>query len=340
MYCKKCGQEVSELDIYCPYCSDKVSHTDSEEEINLDNIQAENNTYSIDDLLDMDVKVEKIETKNIDQDYEKYKKSIFNKKDMQYDLNYDDLDDFDDDDEYKGILTNKILIVLIVIAFVTAAGLAAKFLFFGDRLIANQDDQTPTVEDQDDENKDSEEPNKPNEDTEDETTLSQREQIISNLTAQNYNILEVRSNEELKYDSTITYKEEDIHTSTPVTNEVWKEIGGIPAYYEEAIIKALVRFNSKWIDYVNNNDKTVISLVEKDSRAYKNIITFNRGDTQEEFLLFEIGEIRKGKNGYYVWTHEKIKVVKDGESKIREYDWIYKLVEGEYDFFISNYYKN
>jgi len=275
------------------------------------------------------------EAKNVDQEYENYKNSIFKNQSQNYEIDYSDMDD--EDDGFKGI-GGKLVIVLIVIAFVTATALAGKYFFFDDNSDNRQGEIVGQEQDQDNDELDSEEPPSGS-DVEQEDPMDPREQAFLDIEALNNNINEVRNNLDLKFDAAKEYDEGDINTSIPISDEVWKEIEGKTYDYQTALIKSLVQFNSKWIDYVNNNDPTVISLVEKESKAYKNVVNFNREGIFEEFLLFEVGEIRKGEKGYYVWTHEKIKVVENGESKIKEYFWIYKLVEGEYDFFISNYYK-
>lgn len=332
MYCNKCGQEVDERDLYCPHCSSEINnHTNYNEDesgdVKISDEKDEGND-AVDTLIDINEKMKKSEDINVDQEYEAYKKSVFNNHNNEY-------FEFEKEDEggLKGA-GNKLLIVLIVITFITATTLAAKYYFFADYF--NKSNAEIPGETNEQQNEEAEEKDIPSDNTEE--NLSQRQQIFQGLEALNYNIQEIRNNENLKYNADENYKEEDVLISTPVADEVWKEIEGKSYYYNEAIIKALVQFNSKWIDYVNNNDKAVLSLVEKDSKAYKNAATFNREGILEEFLLFEIGEIRRGKNGYYAWTHERIKVIEDGESEIREYNWIYKLVEGEYDFFISNYY--
>ncbi len=334
MYCTKCGQNIDENDVYCPYCRSKLN----EEFIQNDNANDSEASECSDGVMRL-FEVERKsspETQNVDQEYEKYKNSILKNQSKDYILDFDD--DEEDDGGFKGI-GGKLVIILIVIAFVTATALAAKYFFFDDDLIGRQQEEG-VVDEGNNEVPDDPGTQVPSDsENGEQKSLSSREQAFSDIEDLNYNIDEIRNNENLKYNETIKYKNADIKNSTHISDEIWKEIEGKPYPYQTAIIKSLVQFNSKWIDYVNNNDKTVLSLVEKDSRAYKNVVNFDREGTLEEFLLFEIGEIRKGDEGYYVWTHEKIKVVEQGNSEIREYYWIYKLVEGEYDFFISDYFK-
>lgn len=331
MYCTKCGQEIDENDVFCPSCSSKLNDEDYGNDIAIDRMEDLDHDDRVNNLFDFNSKLKNSGNGNVDQEYEKYKKSIFNKQIEVFDN--DELDDFYDDDDGFTSIGSKILIILLVIAFVTATALAVKFFFFE----TEPKDITPPDQQSGQQQNNNNTQNPP--DTVKEEPLSERDKILKAVTAYNENIQEVKSNSELKYNSAQSFNEKDVSSSVPVTNTLWKTIAGKEVRYEEAIIKALIQFNSKWIDYINNNDKTVLSLVEKNSKAYKNAVNFNKSGVYEEFLLFEIGEIRKGSKGYYVWTHEKIKAVKDGKSDIKEYYWVYKLVEGQYDFFVSDYYK-
>ncbi len=333
VYCTKCGQNIDENDVYCPYCRSKINeefvHNHNDDENDAD---ASEGSESVMRLFEVERK-NCPEARDVDEEYEKYKNSILKNHSKDYILDFDD--DEDDEGGFKGI-GGKLIIILIVIAFVTATALAAKYFFFDDNLIGRQGE---SIEDEGN-NEGSYDPSTGDSSDSkngDEAELSPRQQAFASIETMNYNINEVRNNEDLRYDETIDYKNADINNSTHISDEIWKEIEGKPYRYQTAIIKSLVQFNSKWIDYVNSNDKTVISLAAKDSRAYKNVVNFNKEGILEEFLLFEIGEIRKGQEGYYIWTHEKIKVVKEGKSEIREYYWIYQVIEGEYDFFIADY---
>lgn len=337
MYCTKCGQEVSEFDIYCPHCRGKVKQEPLND--NFLDFEELNNDKTIDDLLNVDVQAQdpsEEEENDMDKEYEQYKENVFNKNKNRNSIDFEDFD-FDDEEDEKGLLANKILIILIVIAFVTATGLAVKFLYLNDDGAQTPQDNTPNqVENGDEQQTGDQEPSNPQDK---ENGIPTRQEIFGNLASVNTNIQEVKDNLALKYDSDVQYKVLDIKHSAPLDTKLYKEVGGKKAYHEESIIRSLVQFNSKWIDYVNNDDQAVISLVQKGSKAYKNVTNFSKKNKLQEFLLFEIGEIRKGEDGYYVWTHEKIKEVQNGESKIKEYSWIYHLVEGEYDFFIASYYR-
>lgn len=333
MYCTKCGQEVSELDVYCPHCSGKVNQESSDEGLlDFDDLKNEQN---IDDISNIVIK-EDIEENNIDKEYEQYKENVFNKNNINS-FDYDDLDEFED--EEKGVL-NKVLMILIVVAFITAIALAAKVMFFNQDTFPISSDNIEEQSGNEEQNSQNDEASsdKEQEQNQDNQILN-RDKIFNNLVSINTNINLIKDSSDLKYNPSTQYKIQDIKQSVPLDENGYKEIEGQKIYYEEAIIRALVQFNSKWIDYVNNNDQAVISLTKKESKAYKNVVNFSRDNKLQEFLLFEIGEIRKGEEGYYVWTHEKIKEIQNGESKIKEYNWIYMLEEGDYDFFISNYYK-
>ncbi|SDY63522.1 hypothetical protein SAMN05660462_00535 [Proteiniborus ethanoligenes] len=170
------------------------------------------------------------------------------------------------------------------------------------------------------------------------------EQITTENTTENTfvkRIIEYANNPGLKYNPDLEdlYLNE-IQTSIIVDNNERYEFEGEFYSYREEIIDSIARFNYEWIEYVNNGEDYVLELVLKDSQASKNIVNFNRGDVKEKYLLLEIGEVRTNGETYYVWAHEKIKKEKKGAIEIKEYYWIYKLIQKEMDYYVVDYIKD
>ena len=44
---------------------------------------------------------------------------------------------------------------------------------------------------------------------------------------------------------------------------------------------------------------------------------------KEEFTSVEIGEIRQGEQGFYLWVGEKIQLTENGTTSTAEYQWVY-----------------
>ena len=373
MYCKNCGQDVgNDVDIYCPHCKiqqgkdnyETGEYIDDNRIEELLDFHSEESLFEVRDhdkglfdeieefhieetyqeahpqdlLEDVAISEESHDEglTNMNKDYHEFKKSIFNRKDA-FDDSYDYLNG---SDEIESNSKSKLLILLIILAFLVALGLAVKFLLIDEGKLELPAFLQNILKEQQINEPDEDEGFIPEEDLEEEPLdeaedIHSREYIFSHLSEVNQNIIEVKDNNAFINNRDTGIK--DIDDSIPLQKEIYQVVDETDIYYDEAIIKALVLFNSAWNDYVNENDQTVVALVKKDSKAYKNVINFRRSNRKQEFLLFEIGEITKGQEGYYVWTHEKIRQTEKGKVSLKEYHWIYQLVEEEDELLIVNY---
>lgn len=143
----------------------------------------------------------------------------------------------------------------------------------------------------------------------------------------NVNIKEIRINPGLAYVSGQNYGIADINKSLPVTEDTTE------------VINTVVAYDSKWIDYVNKGDKGVIELTAPGSQAQLNTLSFTKvGKITETFLSLEIGEIRKGVKGYYVWVQEKIQIEENSMTTTKTFAWIYQVAPYEGEMKIVNYF--
>ena len=141
----------------------------------------------------------------------------------------------------------------------------------------------------------------------------------------NKNIKSITANDALTYKSGANYGIEDLNDSKPIENNLWytKE-DGTPVYYDQEVVGALIAFNSQWVDYVNEGDKAALDLTKEGSDAYNQAVNFSKaGKVKEEFVSVQIGEIRQGQNGFYLWAAEEIKLTENGETKTANYKWVY-----------------
>jgi hypothetical protein len=157
----------------------------------------------------------------------------------------------------------------------------------------------------------------------------------------NENIISLRANENLVWEEGRDYAEGGIKVSKPIDENLWyTDEKGDPIYYDKEIAATLVKFDSMWVNYVNNNDKDVIDLTKKGSKARKNVETFSKvGKVKQTFLTLEIGEIRQGKDCFYAWTYEEIKEEQGNDTITKKYSWIYRLEAIGEEMKIVNYYK-
>lgn len=175
----------------------------------------------------------------------------------------------------------------------------------------------------------------------DTTPTADKNVLIVNNAARNTNIQTVIANDNLVYVSGKNYGVSDVNDSKPLKNNGWyKDDQGNAIFYDNEIVGTLMAFGSQWVDYVEEGNKSVLKLTKTDSQAYKNVINSPElGKITEIFYLLEIGEIRKGENGYYIWCHEKKMLAEGGVGTDYEYNWIYYLEPIGRELKVVNYYK-
>ncbi len=138
----------------------------------------------------------------------------------------------------------------------------------------------------------------------------------------------------LVYRENGTYKYSELKDSKQVTDGDGYKFEGDFYSNKFGAIETVLAFNKLWIEYVNQGNTNLFSRVKKDSEAYEDIMKFNKNGLTENFKTVEIGEVRNYNDFYYVWTHEVIEELRNGEITLREYNWIYKLKKEEMDFYI------
>lgn len=189
-------------------------------------------------------------------------------------------------------------------------------------------------------------PNQPGDEVEnmpapDPNPMADKNALVSSQLGNNINIVEVKANESLAYRPGTDYGQADINNSKTITNNIWQTPeNGEPVYYDKAIAGAIIAFDSQWIDYVNEGNQSALELLKKDSEAYRKAISFSKvGKVKETFKLLEIGEIRQGADGFYLWAHEEIQITEKGKTTNQKYNWIYCLEPIDGKMQIVNYFK-
>lgn len=175
----------------------------------------------------------------------------------------------------------------------------------------------------------------------DPAPMADKAALVATQLANNVNIQQVNANETLAYQEGRDYGRADINQSKPIANNIWQTPeGAAPVYYDQSIVGTIIAFDSQWIDYVNGSSKNVLSLLKEGSTAYKYAVSYPKiGKVQETFKLLEIGEIRQGDQGFYVWTHEVIQLTEKGQTSEKKYNWIYYLEPVDGKMNIVNYFK-
>lgn len=174
----------------------------------------------------------------------------------------------------------------------------------------------------------------------DPVPMADKAALVATQLHKNTNIQKVINNDTLGFDSSKDYGTADLNNSKPIANNIWIEKDGETIYYDQSIVGTIIAFDSQWIDYVNDGNKAVLSLMKKDRPAYKKAIGFSKvGKIKETFNVLEIGEIRQGSDGFYVWVHEEIEITEKGVTTAKKYNWIYYLEPVDGNLNIVNYFK-
>lgn len=167
----------------------------------------------------------------------------------------------------------------------------------------------------------------------DTTPAADKNELVAGQLYRNKNIAEVKANTLLAYVPNKDYGIADLNQSKPIENNIWiTQKDGSIVYYDRSVVGTIISFDSQWIDYVNGSSKSVLDLLKKGGKAYQNAVTYSKiGKESESFQLLEIGEIRQGSNGFYIWVHEEIKSSEKGKTIDKKYNWIYYLepVDGQ-----------
>ena len=175
----------------------------------------------------------------------------------------------------------------------------------------------------------------------DPTPMADKAALVATQLGNNVNIQQVKANDTIAYQEGKDYGLADINQSKPIANNVWMTPQGAdPVYYDRSIVGTIIAFDSQWIDYVSGSSKSILDLLKKDSKAYVNTVGYPKvGKVQETFKLLEIGEIRQGSQGFYVWAHEEIRLTEKGNTTDRRYNWIYYLEPADGKMNIVNYFQ-
>lgn len=237
------------------------------------------------------------------------------------------MDDFDDDYEEesgKGRIVLKILLVILILLLVLeVAGFAIKIAAPTSGAASFIDTQLNRVihlftgEDTDYSVIAATETEVRTESPVDKTEMIQG-QMNKN---KNNNIQSIKYNASLAFDAEKTYEEGELELTQNLTDLLWyKDAENRQVYYDEAIIGAIIAFESQKMDFLNDKDTSVFSLIKKDSKLYEDLEKAGDSSTEKQtFQTLEIGEIREAGSAFYVWVSEDIEGTEADSAKEKVY---------------------
>ncbi|MCL1808453.1 MAG: hypothetical protein FWG42_01645 [Clostridiales bacterium] len=165
--------------------------------------------------------------------------------------------------------------------------------------------------------------------------------LIASQLYVNRNIEAVGADDDLKFNSENTYSEPGVAASKPIEDNIWRMEDGNAVYYDQAVVASLISFNSKWIDYVNSGDETILGLVKEGGQAEKSILDFKRGSgVKKAFKLLQIGELRQSGDTFFIWTREVIEDTVNGKTTENTYNWVYQMEAAGDKMQVVGYFRN
>ena len=174
----------------------------------------------------------------------------------------------------------------------------------------------------------------------DPVPMADKGALIATQLDKNANIQWVGNNDDLAFVEGKNYGLADLNNSKSIENNIWMQKDDEVVYYDRSVVGTVITFDSQWIDYVNGGSKDVLNLLKKGSKAYENAVGFSKiGKVKESFKVLQIGEIRQGADGFYVWAHEEIQITEKGVTTDKSYNWIYYLEPIDGKLNIVNYFK-
>ena len=217
----------------------------------------------------------------------------------------------EEEEEHHGkgrVVLKVLLVILIILLALEIAGVAIKWLAptsnaanFIDtqltkvfQLISGEDDKELSVFAEAEEIR--------TEPLEDKTELIAAEKSKN----KNGNIGSVVYNQDLAFDSEKKYENTDLNLTQDLTDVAWyKNADNRQVYYDQAIVGAMIAYDSQRVNLVNGNDTTVLNLMVEGTDLY-NEVSATAGKGGMTFEMLQLGEIRQSGSSYFIWTAETI----------------------------------
>jgi hypothetical protein len=114
----------------------------------------------------------------------------------------------------------------------------------------------------------------------------------------------------------------------PIDNDLLKSAGesnGRDALYDEQIVGRILKLNSDWVSYLNQEDQSVFTSVEEGSPAQTKLAELG-AHSLVAYHRLAMGEIRHSGKNYYIITQASYTLTKEGQLDIHDDVFVYKLV--------------
>lgn len=120
------------------------------------------------------------------------------------------------------------------------------------------------------------------------------------------NIASIVYNRDLAFEAGKKYENTDLNLAQDMGDVAWyKNADNKQVYYDQAIVGAMIAYDSQRVNMVNHGDTNVLNLMIEGTDLY-NEISASAGGASMVFDKLEIGEIRQSGSVYYVWVSETV----------------------------------
>ena len=162
--------------------------------------------------------------------------------------------------------------------------------------------------------------------------------LIGGQLHHNANIEYIEPNMSLGFIANREYEDARIDASMPIENNLWRTYNGQRIYYDEEAVATIIKFNSKWVDYINYGEPDVLALVHVASPMEQALLRIDRvNEPRRNFVRLQIGEIRRFSDTFFVWTRVEIEKIGSPDDVVRE-NRIYELVTRNTEMFVIQYF--
>ncbi|MCQ4635601.1 zinc ribbon domain-containing protein [Anaerovorax odorimutans] len=156
----------------------------------------------------------------------------------------------------------------------------------------------------------------------DKTTLIQAEMGKN----KDGNVETIEYDADLKFDPDKKYENQDLNLTQKLADVTWyKDAENKQVYYDQAIVGAIIAYDSQKVNLINNNDTSVLNLMQEGTDLYKEVKKLGKQGMKETFKTLRIGEIRQAGSSYFVWVSEKVTDNHGGSKENSKTKKIYEM---------------
>ena len=164
--------------------------------------------------------------------------------------------------------------------------------------------------------------------------------LISHQLHHNINIHHIEPLTNPGFVSTRQYDDDRITQSVPISDNLWRMEGDEAMHYDQEIVALIIKFNTRWIDYINHSSASVLEVVMPGSLMEQSLRRFDQfGEVNKTFLLLQIGDIRQYENTFFVWTFEEIQSISVAGIETIQQSRIYEIEVIGDKMYITRYFE-